>query len=146
MALCLAMIMGLTPLYSLHNLFVLFLVLFLRLNLSAFILGWVLFSGLAYLMDPLFDRVGYALLTLPSLAGLWTALYNMAFFRICHFNNSIVLGSLFISILLVVPLFVLANIIITRYRQHLLGWIRKIKVVQMLKASKIYLAYQALST
>ena len=67
MALCFALIIGLTPLYSLHNLLVLLLVLLLRVNLSAFIAGWVFFSGIAYILDPIFHRIGLALLTTASL-------------------------------------------------------------------------------
>jgi uncharacterized protein (TIGR03546 family) len=145
-ALCLSMIMGLTPIYSLHNMLILLLALTLRVNLTAFILGWPVFTGLGYLLDPLFDRVGHTILMLPSMRGLWTSLYNITLFRIEYFNNSIVFGSLFISLILCVPLFFLVNVLVRNYRQHILGWIQKIKIVQMVKASKIYLAYQALST
>ncbi|MCA9481390.1 MAG: DUF2062 domain-containing protein, partial [Nitrospira sp.] len=50
----LAMIAGLTPLLSLHNLLVLLLVCVLRVNLSAFLLGLALCTGIAYALDPLF--------------------------------------------------------------------------------------------
>ena len=58
---CLAMIAGFTPVLSPHNLIVLLLVLVLRVNLSAFIVGWVLFSALAYALDPLFHLIGQAI-------------------------------------------------------------------------------------
>ncbi|MCX5819270.1 MAG: TIGR03546 family protein [Deltaproteobacteria bacterium] len=67
LGLCLAMIAGLTPFMSLHNLVVLFAVLVLKVNLSAFLLGLGLFSGIAYALDPLFHRIGLAVLTAPSL-------------------------------------------------------------------------------
>lgn len=54
LAFCFSMVAGLTPLFSLHNLPILFLVLVLRVNLSAFLLGFAFFSGIAYLLDPLF--------------------------------------------------------------------------------------------
>ena len=38
---CFALVAGLTPIWSLHNVFVLLLVLLLRVNLSAFLLGFV---------------------------------------------------------------------------------------------------------
>jgi len=47
LAVALALVAGLTPLMSLHNLVVLLLVLVLRVNLSAFLLGLAIFSGLA---------------------------------------------------------------------------------------------------
>jgi len=73
---CLALVAGLTPVWSLHNLVVLLLVLLLRVNLSAFLLGWVGFSGVAYMLDPVFHALGLMILTLPGLEGLWTELYN----------------------------------------------------------------------
>jgi len=145
LGLCFAMIAGLTPLLSLHNLLVLFLVLILKVNLSAFLLGLVAFTGVAYLLDPLFHQIGLAVLTLPALADLWTALYQSVWWRLEHFNNSIVMGSLVFSLALFIPVFMLANLLIRRYRQHILAWVQKTRIMQMLKASKLYQTYQSLT-
>jgi uncharacterized protein (TIGR03546 family) len=145
LAFCLAMVLGLTPFYSLHNILILFLVLVLRVNLSAFILGWAFFSGVAYLLDPLFNRLGLWLLTLGSLQGLWTSLYNTTVFRLEKFYNSVVMGSLFFSIVLFIPLYSASNIGIRRYRDHVLAWIEKTRVMKLLKASKLYHMYQTVS-
>lgn len=145
LALCLAMVAGLTPLLSLHNLLVLLVVLVVRVNLSAFLLGLLLFSGLGYLLDPLFHPIGLAVLTAPALHGAWTALYNTALGRLEHFNNTIVMGSLVAALAASVPLFVVANALIRRYRDHLLAWVRKTRLVQALKATKLFRAYQALA-
>ena len=146
LAFCFAMILGLTPFYSLHNILVLFFVLILRVNLSAFILGWAFFSGLAYLLDPLFHGIGLSLLTSSILSGLWTSLYNITLFRIEKFYNSIVIGSLFFSIILFLPLYFLSNMGIQRYRGHVLAWVEKTHVMRVLKTSKLYRAYQGIST
>ena len=143
LAICLAMIVGLTPLYSLHNLLVFLLVCMLRVNASAFILGFVFFSGAAYLLDPLFHKLGLWVLTLPALEGLWTGLYGQALWRIARFNNSLVMGSLVSSLLLSIPLLLTLNVLIRRYRQHILEWLRKLKIVKILKASKFYEIYES---
>ena len=127
-----ALIAGFTPLASLHNVLVLFLILVLRVNLSAFLLGLAFFSGLAYLLDPVFHRVGLAALTAGSLEGLWTALYNSMLWRLERFNNSIVMGSLLLSLLLFVPLYLASNRLIVKYREHFLAWVQKTKLVHML--------------
>jgi len=145
LALCFAMIVGLTPLYSLHNLLVLLLVLFLRVNLSAFIVGWVFFSGVAYILDPVFHRIGLALLTAPSLQGLWTSLYNILIFRFAKFNNSIVMGSVLFSLIFFLPVYFLSNMLINKYRDHILAWIRNTRLMQVLKGSKLYQAYETVS-
>ena len=142
---CFGMTVGLTPLWSLHNLLVLLLVFLIRVNLSAFILSWGFFSGLAYLLDPLFHRIGLALLTAGFLEGMWTALYNMTLWRLERFNNTVLMGSLFFSLACFLPLLFLCNLAIRRYRDHILAWIRKTRVMQALKASKFFGVYQTVS-
>lgn len=146
LGLCFAMIVGLTPFMSLHNLFVVLLVFVLRVNLSAFLLGLALFTGIAYLLDPLFHRLGLAVLTAPSLADLWTSLYQSVWWRLEHFNNSIVMGSLVFSVAMFVPVLQLLNLLIRRYRQHVMTWVQKTRIMQMFKASKLYQTYETLSS
>jgi len=145
LAFCFAFIAGLTPLLSLHNLLVLLLVLILRTNLSAFLLGLTFFSGVAYLLDPVFHRIGYAILIAEPLEGLWTAFYNSTLWRIERFNNSIVMGSLIFSVILFFPLFLLSNELIRRYRSHILEWIRRSRIMQAFMASKFYSVYRSVS-
>ena len=63
----LAMIVGLTPLLSLHNVLVIFCLLLFRVNLASFLLAWAFFSGIAYLLDPVFHEVGKSILNYPQL-------------------------------------------------------------------------------
>jgi uncharacterized protein (TIGR03546 family) len=134
------LIVGLTPLWSLHNLLLVFLVFLLRINLSAFFLSFAIFSGIAYLADPAMDKIGEALLTSSALTGLWTGMYNQDIWRLAHFNNTLTLGSLVGA----VPLVFVSNFLVKKYRVHVLAWIRKTKVMQMLKASRLFRIYDAL--
>lgn len=145
LALCFAMIAGFTPLFSLHNLLVLLIILIFRVNLSSFILGWIFFSGVAYLLDPIFHWLGYFVLTAKPLEALWTTFYNIMIFRIEKFNNSVMMGSLLFSLILFIPLYFLFNLAIKRYRDHVLAWVEKTRVVQALKTSKLYSVYQTVS-
>ena len=145
LALCLGMIMGLTPLASLHNLAVLFLVLTLRVNLAAFILGWTLFSGVAYLIDPLASRLGLAVLEMSSLEGLFTALYNTSIGRLSAFNNTITMGSGLLALILFVPLYLVTVRIVVEYRERILETIRRTKLMQIFKASRLYDAYSRIA-
>jgi uncharacterized protein (TIGR03546 family) len=140
-----AMIAGLTPLMSLHNLAVLFLALVLRVNLSSFLLGLALFSGLAFALDPLFHQIGLAVLTAPALEGLWTILYNSTLWRLERFNNSIVMGSLVVSLALFVPLVLVGNRLVQTYRDHVLQWVVKSRLMQTFHASRLYDYYQTVS-
>jgi len=146
LALCFSMIAGFSPFSSLHNIIILLLVLVLRVNLTTFILGFVFFSGIAYILDPLFNWVGVKVLTAGALRGLWEYLYNLSFFRIDRFNNSIVMGSLLISLILVIPLYIFTNMAIIKYREHVLSWANKLRSVQIIKTSKLYKTYRSISS
>lgn len=145
LALCLSMIAGFTPVLSPHNLIVLLLALVLRVNLSAFGLGWAFFSAVAYLLDPLFHRIGQAVLTAPALTGLWTGFYNTAWFRLDRLNNTIVMGSLLVSLVLFVPALILFNLLIRRYREHILAWVKRTRLMKAFQATKLYELYHSVS-
>ncbi len=135
-SLVLGMIMGLTPLFFAHNLVTLALVFLLRVNLSALIASMVIFSGLAYLLDPVFHQLGLMLLNQPSLAPLFTEMYNNAFWRILHFNNSVVIGSVLVAYILAIPVFFIFYALVKSYRKRFLVWARKLKIVQWLNRSQ----------
>jgi len=135
-SLVLGMIMGLTPLFFAHNLVTLALVFLLRVNLSALIASMVVFSGLAYLLDPVFHQLGLMLLNQPSLAPLFTEMYNNAFWRILHFNNSVVIGSVLVAYILAIPVFFIFYALVKSYRKRFLVWARKLKIVQWLNRSQ----------
>jgi uncharacterized protein (TIGR03546 family) len=145
LALGFSLISGLLPFFSPFSLLVLFIVFILRVNLSAYLLGTAFFSGIAYLLDPLLHRIGLALLTASPLEGLWTALYNSTLWRVQRFNNSVVMGSLVVGILCFVPLVLLANALIRSYREHLLAWVKKTRLMQAFTASKFYDIYRSVS-
>jgi uncharacterized protein (TIGR03546 family) len=139
------LILGLTPLWSLHNVILVFLVFLFRINLSAFFLSFAIFSGIAYLADPLMDKVGEAALTSPALTEVWTALYNKDFWRLTHFNNTLTLGSFFSAVVIAIPLLFVSNFLVKKYRSHVLVWVRQTKLMQFLKASRFYRIYEALA-
>ena len=145
LALAFAMVAGFTPLLSLHNLLIILMVLVLRVNISAFIVGLTVFTGLAYLLDPLFHQTGYSVLNNEALKELWTAMYNNSIWRLERFNNTIVMGSLLFSLLAFVPFVLTVNYLIVRYRTSLLQWVEKLRIVKLIKGSKFYSIYQSLS-
>jgi uncharacterized protein (TIGR03546 family) len=145
LALSFALIAGLTPLFSLHDLPVLFLVLVLRVNLLAFILATLLFSAVAWLLEPVFSWIGLTLLTAQPLERLWTRLYQSPLWRLEGFNNSVVTGSLVISLLLFLPVALLTVSLIRRHRERLLARLRLTRTLQILTASRFYSTYQTVS-
>jgi uncharacterized protein (TIGR03546 family) len=145
LAFCLAMVMAFTPLFSLHNLLVLMAALLLRVNLSTFSVSWIVLSAIAYALDPIFHHIGLALLKADSLNSMWTLLYNTVWFRPARLNNSIVMGSLVVSLIGFIPTYFIVKALVQRYREHLLAWVQKTRVMKLFKASKFYEIYQTVS-
>jgi len=116
-AVVLAMFAGFLPApASLISLAVLFLALIFNVNFGLFILFSAFFAAMGYLFDPLFESIGYALLTSEALKEFFSALYNSALFRWTSFNYTLVTGSLVVSTLLALPLFFVLNKVIALYR------------------------------
>jgi uncharacterized protein (TIGR03546 family) len=114
-------------------------------NLSSFLLGLALFSALAFALDPLFHQIGLAVLTLPALHSLWTDLYSSTLWRLERFNNSVVMGSLVVSLALFVPMVAGGNVLVRKYREHVLQWVMKTRLMQAFQASKLFGYYQSVS-
>ncbi len=143
-AVLLAAVMGITPLYSVHNLFILFLVLVIRVNLTMFLVSFGLFTLIAYLLDPLSQQLGQLLLQSDGLQGLWTSLYQSSVWRLLAFNNTLVLGSLTLCLLLSPVLFIGTQILVKQYRNRLIIWVQKTRLGLMLKGGRLFSAYESL--
>jgi len=144
LALVMGLIVGLTPLLSVHNLILVLLACILRVNFSTFLLALTFFSGVAYLLDPLYVSCGEALLGAEILRSFWTALYQSDMWRLTHFNNTVTLGSLAIALALSIPAFVLSKVLIVRYRVHIMTWVQKTRAMKILRASRFYDIYSRL--
>lgn len=132
---------GLTPLLSAHNLVLFAAIVLLNVSFGGGMLGMALFTPLGFLLDPLFDRVGLALLQAPALRGLWTDLYNLPLVPFTNFNNSVTLGSFVVWLVLTLPLYLLGKVAITRYRATYGQRVMNSKFMKGLKASKVYNVY-----
>ncbi len=143
--LILGMIIGLTPVASIHNLIILVLIIILKVNIGMAILGFLVFSGVAYLADPVFHSFGTWMLENESLQGFWVTMYNNEWIAISRFYNTVVIGSLLIAIGLCLPVYPLTVYMVKEYREHILARINKWKVVKLLKGTKLYSIYQGVN-
>lgn len=145
LAFALAVITGLTPLLSFHNIFILLLACILRINFGAFLLGTAFFSGVAYLTDPAAIALGESILTNPELQSMLTNMYQSDFWRATRFNNTLVLGSLIVALIAFIPVLVLSRFLILGYRHKLMTWFETLKITKLVKASKFYKVYQSVA-
>ncbi len=130
--------LGFAPFISLQTLLVLIIVFLFRVQLGAAFLSAFFFKLVAFLMDPVADPIGRSLLENPSLRALWTYMYNVPLLPMTRFNNSIVLGSFAISILLCPILFFVFRKLVLKYRSTVAQRFESSKLWKAVKASKIY--------
>ena len=131
-------IIGLMPLWTPHNIALLFLAFIINLNFALLLIGLFFFSGIAYILDPLFHEIGLAVLTSEGMQEFWNGFFSNSIFLFDRLNNTLVMGSLIFSVILAVPLFFLINFLIRKYREHLMGLIEKIPLLKSLKLAKAF--------
>jgi uncharacterized protein (TIGR03545 family)/uncharacterized protein (TIGR03546 family) len=101
--------LGLTPLLSPHNVMFLAAPIMLRLSLSTFTIAWIGAIPFGFLLDPLFHRLGSALLSSEFLTPLWIQAANAPLVPLTQFNNTVTLGSLVVWSVAAFPLFFLSR-------------------------------------
>jgi uncharacterized protein (TIGR03546 family) len=132
---------GLTPLLSAHNLILFAAIVLLNVSFGGGMLGLALFTPVGFVLDPLFDRIGLALLTAPALRTLWTGWYNLPLVPYTNFNNSVTLGSFVLWVAASVPIYLLARWGVARYRATYGQRVLNSRFMKGLKASKLYNVY-----
>ena len=131
--------LGMTPIANVHSVVVLLLLCVLNVSFGAGMLGWVVFTPVGFMLDPLFDRVGHALLTgSPALTSFWTSLYNAPGIPWTNFNNTVVLGSVVCWLVLFVPIFLAAHWGVVRYRRDFAARIEQSRFMTAMKTSKAF--------
>lgn len=144
MAIALGMVIGLTPTLRLHNLFIVLVVMMFRINLSSFLVAWALFSGLAIVFQQALIDLGHSILTDSAMEAWWTALYNTGIGQLSQFNHTLTAGGLALGLVLFIPVFYLARYLVISYREKLMTWVNKLKIVEFLKSSRLFQIYQEL--
>lgn len=143
LAITLAMLAGVNSYFSLLGLIAICLLFVLRANISAFLALSAVFALLSFALAPVLSSVGDGILTSQSMQPLFTSLYNQEWFQLFALNNTLVMGSAIVSLVLAVPVFFLSNIMVEKYRAAMMEFVNKFKIVQTLKASKFYNIYQS---
>lgn len=140
--LALGAFLGLTPLASLHNVFIFALICFFNVSFGGAMLGWAVFTPIGFILDPVFDYLGHQLLLAPSLTGLWTALYNAPVMPLTNFNNTVVLGSFVFTTIFFLPFFFFFRWGVDRYRETAGAWLKQTKLYHVITATKLINVYK----
>ncbi len=143
MGFALGSIIGLTPFWSLHNLLVFVLILIFNVSIPTALFGIFFFSCFAYFFDPQFHNLGYFLLVkIEFLKPIWTYLYNIPIAPLTKFYNTVVLGSLVVSLATFFPVYWGFKQIVKLYQSKMADKVNKFKIMQIIKANKFFQMYQ----
>lgn len=134
-------ILGMTPAFSLQTVFVIICLFFFRIQIGAATLSAFFFMFPAYLLDPLFHSIGQKVLEIESLKETYTTLYNLPIVPWTRFYNTIVMGSGVVAILCFPIVFIVAKILIVKYREKVLEKIKQSKFWKAVKATSLYQWY-----
>lgn len=118
-ACCMGVMLGFMPKDNAlwYLLFVFFL--FVRINKPAYLVITALASQLAWLLDPMFGDIGYKILTYEKFTAFFAWILDVPFVGFTRFNNTIVMGSLAVSLALYIPLFVLLRLLVLIWRKKI---------------------------
>ncbi len=136
-------LIGLIPLKGLLPPVLGFLSFLININLGFVALAGMIFKLLGFLVDPIANQIGFVLLTkVPALHPFWTKLYNMPIVPYTRFNNTIVLGSVVLGLVLLVPNYFLGKRLVGLYRAHFRDKVEQFRIMKLIKASKFYQYYE----
>lgn len=125
-----AMLLALMPSSNLLWMALFVLTFFLKINNAIMVVLLAVFKIITPLFDPLLHQIGYSILTIPSLKGFFTALYNTPLIPFTKFNNTIVLGGFVAGVVVWIPMFILFLWLTGLYRTKAAEKIRNSKFVQ----------------
>ena len=137
----LGFVLGMTPVFSLQTLLVFLLLLLFRVQMGAAFVAAFFFKFIAYALDPIFNSVGFLVLSQESLKPTFTQLYNMPVVPWTRFYNTIVMGSGVVSLALTPVVFLITLKLIQSYRVAIYQRIQNNRMMKAIKATSMYQWY-----
>ncbi|MCW8838936.1 MAG: TIGR03546 family protein, partial [Thiovulaceae bacterium] len=119
LAITLGMAIGLTPFSGWQSVIIVLFALVINIHIGLFIVSSGFFAGIAYILDPTFESLGYYILTNSSFQDIFTQFYNLSFMRMTYFNNTLVIGSSIIAFSLLIPMYFILNSLVYIYRDKI---------------------------
>lgn len=118
-ACCMGVMLGFMPKNNAFWYIIFFFFMFVRINKGTYLVITALVSLFAWMLDPMFNSIGYSVLTYPPLEGFFSWLFDVPFVGFTRFNNTIVMGSFVFSMMLYIPIFVLIKILVKLWRKKI---------------------------
>jgi uncharacterized protein (TIGR03546 family) len=108
-----------------------------NVNVAAGLLTAVLVSLVSFVGDPIFHAVDRFLLTADPLRPAWTWFASLPVARWTEFNNTVVLGSFIVSLLVIIPIYRLTLPVCRRVVPVISERVQRWKIAQWLTGASI---------
>jgi len=128
---------GLVPKGNLTAGALMILLFALRMNLGVGMLTAFVFSWVGMLLDPISHELGHWLLTCQALQPLWTDLYNLPIVPWTSFNNTVVLGSFAIGLMLLGPFYFGSKPVFQRYVSRWVDRLHQYRLIKLIWGLKV---------
>lgn len=128
----LGLMIGLVPKGNLIAVSLMLLLGAVRVNLGTGMLTAFCVSWIGIVIDPLSDQIGRFLLRHEALQEFWTELYSMPVLPWTKFNNTVVLGSLALGLMLFIPAWRISLPVFRKYTPDCAEQLQRLKVGQVL--------------
>ena len=103
-----------------------------RANIGIAAATIVAFSFASPWLDPMSHEIGTYLLGHPALLDMWTKLYNTPVMPWTSFNNSVVLGSFVLGVVLLYPAYRLSKPVFKLYSEKVGKWAKRFWLTRVL--------------
>lgn len=137
----LGLLAGLLP-FGLLSIGVLFIACIFTVNLSTFLVVWGLSGSLMLLAGEVVESLAWQY---GQQSWLLNALAGSEFLQLLHLHHTQVLGALVLGLILLAPVTWLTAKCVMLYRKRIMTFIQKLKIVQVLKATRFAQIYNKIS-
>ena len=137
LAISFAFLLALIPKPNLFWVSLFTLTFFLKVNQAVEMVFLAVFSFFLGFLDIFLDKIGFAILTVPSLGDFFTKLFNTPFFFLTKYYNSIVMGGLVVGLAMFVPIYFLSKYLVDVYRDKVREKIANNKFVKAVSKQPI---------
>lgn len=116
-ACCMGILLGFMPKNNALWFILFIFFFFVRINKPAYLIITAVASQFAWLLDPLFDDIGYKILTIEQLGPFFGYILDIPFVGFTKFNNAVVMGSFCCGLVLYIPLFICFRMLVLVWRK-----------------------------
>lgn len=140
-AIALGLFVGILP-FGLLTLLIVLVVCLLTINLSTFLLVWGLTEGLMLVFATPLEQLTWRH---AQNDGLLKLLADTEVLQLMHLHHTLTLGAFVLGSMLLIPVAWLSTVLVRQYRSRVMTNVQKWKLMQMLKASKLYALYETMN-